>query len=261
MLKCTDDLELIRRRPGDPGGTLPLSVGHPEHHAIVHLGVNQTHRSDLAFTKSLPESLGRFSQQAAGSRSKLQTLGLGKLDERFGFVESHGQWLLAEDVLASLERRPGDLVVAAGVGQVEYQLNPGIVHHVIQRAKPGDAVKNGKLRRAVRIAIGDADQLQFRICRQGREVVVRDESTTNDCYIHIKSARSDCSPPRYWSAADPAGRSEEAVRGEAGPGSSRSVSPAADQYHDEGPDEDPEIPGQGAVIDVISIQLDHVGVI
>ena len=55
--------------------------------------------------------------------------------------------------------------MAAGVGQVEYQLNAGIVQYVIQRAKPGDAVKNGKLRRAVGIAIGDADQLQFRICQ------------------------------------------------------------------------------------------------
>ena len=57
----------------------------------------------------------------------MQTPGFGKLDERLGQVELHGQRLLAIHVLASLERRPGHLVMIARVGQVEHQLNAGIV--------------------------------------------------------------------------------------------------------------------------------------
>ena len=47
------------------------------------------------------------------------------------------------------------------------------------------------------------------------EVVVGDESTPNDCYIHVILARSDCSWPPVWSAALAAGRSEAADWGEA----------------------------------------------
>ena len=135
-----------------PGGAVALLVQVHPHHERLAEGAG-----DLDEPRP-----GRVDAQDVPDH-QLQVARARRVDDRLGLFHGGGQGLLAEDVAAGLDRRPGERAVRLGIGVDAHHVGPGDPERLVVVAELGQAAQLRAERAARRRATTDeADDLELR---------------------------------------------------------------------------------------------------
>ena len=155
---------------------------------VVEFRIDHAHIAHRPVADRLPQGLHRGAERVRGRTGKPQPLLRGQIGQGMGGLHVGNQRLFRIDMLARLERRAADRVMAFDRGEIGDDFDFGIGQQGGTVGIDVQPVIGPHLCRALLVAVGNASDFQPGMLGDGGHVMVKDITTADHADFHERAS-------------------------------------------------------------------------